>query len=287
VSANDTGARRLIDMMTEFGLKDIDKLAEHILTQSEKATREAIKALPQGEWSYEMPLDGYEAPIVIKSKLTVKGGKITIDFTGSSPASTRGINSPRTYTHAYSVFGLKAVIAPHVPNNIGSLSCFDLVTEAGTCVDPIRPSPVTARHVIGQMLADATFGCLTQALPGKVQAESAGSIWILSLSSAHEQVSARETEGAQRFQVTNVGLGGIGGRPGKDGLSTTAFPVRHRRHPGRDHRGPMPALFQAQAVSARFRWRRRISRRPRPGHRDRQSRGQAVHHLGGDLRPHP
>jgi N-methylhydantoinase B len=224
VSANDTGARRLIDMMTEFDLKDIDKLAEHILTQSVNATREAIRALPEGEWSYEMPLDGYEAPILIRSKLTIKGGKITIDYTGSSPASVRGINSPRTYTHAYSVFGLKAVTAPHVPNNIGSLSCFDLVTEAGTCVDPIRPSPVTARHVIGQMLADATFGCLAQALPGKVQAESAGSIWILSLSSAHEQVSAKEMKLAQRFQVTNVGLGGIGGRPGKDGLSTTAFP---------------------------------------------------------------
>jgi N-methylhydantoinase B len=224
VSANDTGARRLIDMMTEFNLQDIDKLADHILTQSVKATHEAIRALPEGEWSYEMPLDGYEAPILIRSKLTIKAGKITIDFTGSSPASVRGINSPRTYTHAYSVFGLKAVIAPHVPNNIGSLSCFDLKTEAGTCVDPTRPSPVTARHVIGQMLADAVFGCLAQALPGKVQAESAGSIWILSLSSAHEQVSAKETEGAMRFQVTNVGLGGIGGRPGKDGLSTTAFP---------------------------------------------------------------
>ena len=73
------------------------------------------------------------------------------------------------------------MIAPHVPNNIGSLSCFDLITEAGTCVDPIRPSPVTARHVIGQMLADAVFGCLAQALPGKVQAESAGSIWILGI----------------------------------------------------------------------------------------------------------
>ncbi len=224
VSANDTGARRLIDMMTEFGLKDIDRLAEHILSQSEKATREAIRALPEGEWSYEMPLDGYEAGIVLTPRLTIKAGRITIDYTGSSPASIFGINSPRTYTHAYSVFGLKAVIAPHVPNNIGSLSCFDLVTEPGTCVDPIRPSPVTARHVIGQMLADATFGCLAQALPGKVQAESAGSIWILALSSAHERVPARETEHAQRFQVTNVGLGGIGGRPGKDGLSTTAFP---------------------------------------------------------------
>jgi N-methylhydantoinase B len=224
VSANDTGARRLIDMMSEFGLKDIDRLAEHILTQSERATREAIRALPEGEWSYRMPLDGYESGIVLTPKLTIKAGKITIDYSGSSPASIYGINSPRTYTHAYSVFGLKAVIAPHVPNNIGSLSCFDLITEPGTCVDPIRPSPVTARHVIGQMLADAVFGCLAQALPGKVQAESAGSIWILALSSAHEKVSAKETEGAQRFQVTNVGLGGIGGRPGKDGLSTTAFP---------------------------------------------------------------
>jgi len=149
---------------------------------------------------------------------------VTIDFSGTSPASIHGINSPRTYTHAYSVFGLKAVIAPHVPNNIGSLSCFDLVTEPGTCVDPIRPSPVTARHVIGQMLADCVFGCLAQALPGKVQAESAGSIWILGLNSAHGRVAAEETAKVREFGVISIALGGIGGRPGKDGLATTAFP---------------------------------------------------------------
>ena len=224
ISANDTGARRLIDMMNEFGLKSIDPLADHILAQSEKGAREAIRALPDGEWSYEMPLDGYESEIVIRAKLTIRKGKITIDFSGSSPASIYGINSPRTYTHAYSVFGLKAVIAPHVPNNIGSLSAFDLVTEPHTCVDPIRPSPVTARHVIGQMLADAVFGCLAQALPGKVQAESAGSIWILGLNSAHGRVPPQETAKAREFGVINIGLGGIGGRPGKDGLATTAFP---------------------------------------------------------------
>ena len=224
VSANDTGARRLIEMMMEFRLTSLEPLAKHILTTSEKGAREAIKAMPEGEWSYEMPLDGYESPIAIKSKLTIKNGKITIDFSGTSPASIFGINSPRTYTHAYSVFGLKAVIAPHVPNNIGSLSCFDLVTEPGTCVDPIRPSPVTARHVIGQMLADAVFGCLAQALPGKVQAESAGSIWILGLNSAHGRVPASETAGAKDFGVISIALGGVGGRPGKDGLATTAFP---------------------------------------------------------------
>jgi N-methylhydantoinase B len=224
VSANDTGARRLVDMMKEFKLATLEPFANHILKTSEKGARDAIKALPEGEWSYEMPLDGYEGPITIKSKLTIKSGKITIDFRGSSAASIFGINSPRTYTHAYSVFGLKAVIAPHVPNNIGSLSCFDLITEAGTCVDPTRPSPVTARHVIGQMLADAVFGCLAQALPGKVQAESAGSIWILGLNSAHGRVSPHETAHAKNFGVISIALGGIGGRPGKDGLATTAFP---------------------------------------------------------------
>ncbi|MGH6853843.1 MAG: hydantoinase B/oxoprolinase family protein [Aestuariivirga sp.] len=224
IGANDTGARRLLEMMREFKLASIEPLAKHILSRSMKGARDAIRALPEGEWSYVMPLDGYEKPIIIKAKLTIGKGRITIDFTGSSSASIFGINSPRTYTHAYSVFGLKAVIAPHVPNNIGSLSCFDLVTEAGTCVDPIRPSPVTARHVIGQMLADAVFGCLAQALPGQVQAESAGSIWILALSSAHGRVPTEETARAKNFGVIGMGLGGIGGRPGKDGLATMAFP---------------------------------------------------------------
>ena len=244
VSANDTGARRLLDMMKEFKLTTIEPLAEHILTQSEKAAREAIRQLPEGEWRYEMPLDGYESPILLKAKLTIKKGKITIDFSGSSPASIYGINSPRTYTHAYSVFGLKAVIAPHVPNNIGSLNCFDLVTEAGTCVDPTRPSPVTARHVIGQMLADAVFGCLAQALPGKVQAESAGSIWILSLNSAHGRVAAAETAKAKAFGVINIGLGGIGGRPGKDGLATTAFPSGVGTIPVEVTEGQCPLWFK-------------------------------------------
>ncbi len=224
ISANDTGARRLVEMMTEFKMTSLDRLGDHILKTSEKGAREAIKALPDGEWSYVMPLDGYEAPVTIKAKLIIKNGKIVVDYTGTSAASIYGINSPRTYSLAYSVFALKAIIAPHVPNNIGSLSCFDIITEPHTIVDPIRPSPVTSRHVTGQMLADAVFGCLAQALPGKVQAESAGSIWMISLNSAHGRVARADLEGTSDFGVLAIGLGGIGGRPGKDGLSTMAFP---------------------------------------------------------------
>jgi N-methylhydantoinase B len=224
ISGNDTGAMRLVDMMKEFKLTTLEPLAQHILSTSTKAARAAIRDLPDGEWHYDTKLDGYESELLIKCKLTVRNGEITIDYSGSSPASLYGINSPRTYSLAYSVFALKAVIAPHVPNNIGSLSVFNMVTEPGTCVDPIRPSPVTARHVLGQQLADCVFGCLAQALPGRVQAESAGAIWIIQLYSAHGRVPVNQLNGTRSFSVLSIGLGGIGGRPGQDGLSTMAFP---------------------------------------------------------------
>jgi N-methylhydantoinase B len=244
ISANDTGAKRLVDMMQEFKLTSLEPLAKHILTTSEKAARDAITELPNGMWSYEMPLDGYEQPLLVKCKLTIRNGKVMLDYTGTSPASLYGINSPRTYSLAYSVFALKAVIAPHVPNNIGSLSVFDMITEAGSCVDPIRPSPVTARHVLGQQLADCVFGCLAQALPGKVQAESAGAIWILSLFSAHGRVPAEETKVATPFGVISIGLGGIGGRPGQDGLSTMAFPSGVGSIPVEITEGQCPLWFR-------------------------------------------
>jgi N-methylhydantoinase B len=224
VSCNDVGVARLTEMMAEFGLTSIEALAAHILETTEAATRAAIRGVPEGVYTYDMPLDGYESPILIRTKLTVANGEVTLDFTGSSPASNYGVNSPRTYSHAYSLFGLKAVIAPHAPNNAGSLKCFGLITEPGSCVDPSPPSPVTARHVIGQMLPDAVFGCLAQALPDGVPAESAGSIWVLAMASAHGRAPADQVVGTTRFNVMNVGLGGTGARPGKPGLSTTAFP---------------------------------------------------------------
>ena len=216
VACNDVGAARLLDMMREFALESIDELARHILDTSRAATRAAIGKLPAGEYRASSTLDGYESPIELKVRMTVGEGDITVDYAGSSPASTRGINSPKCYTEAYSVFGLKCIIAPGIPNNAGSLEPFHVLAEEHTCVHPLRPAPVTARHVIGQMLPDLMFGCLSQALHGRVPAESAGSIWVLPLAS--------EGASGTRFNVLNVGLGGTGARPGKDGLSTTAFP---------------------------------------------------------------
>ncbi|MGE0798116.1 MAG: hydantoinase B/oxoprolinase family protein [Lautropia sp.] len=216
VSSNDVGAARLLEMMDEFALDSIEPLAEHILTHSAAATRAAIARLPSGSWDAAMTLDGYDAPVELRARLTIAGDRLRVDFAGTSAASNRGINSPKCYSDAYSVFGLKCLIAPDVPNNAGSLAPFEISAPADTVVSPERPRPVTARHVIGQMLPDLMFGCLEAALGGRVPGESAGSIWVLAM-------AGTDAYGAG-FNVMSVGLGGTGARPEKDGLSTTAFP---------------------------------------------------------------
>ncbi len=223
----------------------------------------------------------------IRSKLTIKNGQDHHRFHRLIAASIFGINSPRTYTHAYSVFGLKAVIAPHVPNNIGSLSCFDLVTEAGTCVDPIRPSPVTARHVIGQMLADAVFGCLAQACPERCRRKVPAPSGSCRLNSAHGRVPAHETAKAKEFGVISIATWRHRRQTRQGRPCDHRLPLGHRRHPDRSHRRPVPAVFQAQGISDGLRRRRRMARRPFASDRDRQPRKGTFHHFGGNLRPHP
>ena len=156
--------------------------------------------------------------------MAVLDTEIVVDYGGTSRASAYGVNSPLCYTEAYTCFGLKCIVAPEVPNNHGSLSVFRVQAEPGSAVHPLRPSPVTARHVIGQMLPDVAFGCLAQVLAGEIPAESAGSIWVLPFASDGAGGGREAVRDATRFNVMNVGMGGIGARPGKDGLSVTAFP---------------------------------------------------------------
>ena len=224
VSCNDTGEARLRDMMAEFGLESIAPLADFIIGNSRAAMISAIGAVPNGSYRTDMELDGYDEPVFIKAEMKVSDEEILIDYHGTSRASPYGINSPLCYTEAYTGFGLKCIIAPSVPNNHGSLSVFRAVAEEGSAVHPVHPSPVTARHVIGQMLPDIAFGCLSSALEGRIPAESAGSIWVLPFANAGASSAGGAGANSSVFNVMNVGMGGVGARPGKDGLSVTAFP---------------------------------------------------------------
>ena len=231
-ACNRTGSERLVAMMMEFGIDSLEPLAETIISTSRRAMRERIGALRPGTYRNRMRIDGYDEDLDLVCALTVlPDGTITIDWDGTSPMSSRGINVPVTYTRAYSSFGVRCIVGSEVPNNAGSLAAIEVAAPPGSLLNAPPPAAVSARHAIGQMLPDVVLGCLEQALePGAVPAEGASCLWNPVIM-AGPGLTGAHPYGGEAFVVNPFHAGGTGARPGKDGLSATAFPSGVRSTP--------------------------------------------------------
>ena len=220
IACCETGAARLAAMMDEFGIDHLDDLAEYIIDTSYRGTVDEIARLPKGTWRNVLTVDGYETEIELRAALTVTDDHLLLDFDGTSGLSKKGINVPLNYATAYSVFALRCIIGPDVPNNTGSLAPFRVTAPANCILNAQHPAPVAMRHTLGQMTPDLVYGCLSQALPGQVPAEGASCMYDLPLRHVPETVS----QGGTQFALELVFSGGTGARPELDGLSATAFP---------------------------------------------------------------
>ena len=221
IACCEVGGRRLLEMMREFELRDLDGLGAYVLDASNAAAKAAIAEVPNGVYRNRMVLDGYDFEIVLEATMQVSDDAIVTDFTGTSPCSRYGINVPLNYAAAYSVFGIRCVVGPDIPNNAGSLAPFVVSAPEGCILNAPFPAPVAMRHTIGQLTCDLVLGCLHQALPGRVPAEGASCMWDLPLRSA--ALSGLDPN-ATTFAIELTHNGGTGARPGADGLSATGWP---------------------------------------------------------------
>ena len=207
-------------MMEEFQLEQLDALSDHIIRTSAAATLESIRELPRGTYSSVLPVDGYEKEIELHAALTISDENIQVDFSGTSPCSEYGINVPLNYAAAYTVFAMRCLIGPDIPNNAGSLGLFKVSAPENCILNALHPAPVAMRHTLGQMTPDLIFGCLHQAIPDRVPAEGASCMYDLPLRHTPDVI----LRGGQAFGIELTHNGGTGARPGLDGLSATAFP---------------------------------------------------------------
>lgn len=222
-TCNEIGHRRLIDMMEEFELRDLEGITQFILQNSHRATIERIAALPRASAVGEMTIDGYSHPVTLKVRLDIEADHILADFTGTSGLDKKGINVPLVYTKAYACYALKCAIAPEIPNNAASLAPFRIAAEENSIVHALHPAPVALRHVIGHMIPDTVYDALDKILPGTVPAEGAGSLCNFQVS-LRPRTDAPAPADAVRSEVLTFNSGGSGARPGLDGMNATAFP---------------------------------------------------------------
>ena len=246
-ACNDEGSRRLVEMMEEFGIANLDRLGEHIIETSRAATLEAIGRLTPGKYKNSITMDGYDRPLTLAGEMTIGADGIHVDYAGTSPASAFGINVVMNYTLAYTAFGVKCLVAPEVPNNAGSLAPITASAPEGCLLNVKRPRAVAARHTVGHMLPDLVFGCLHQVMAGGVPAEGASSLWnpqIYGGADVEDEFGAGAGGETLPFSTVIFHCGGTGARPGKDGLDVTAFPSGVRTIPVEATESVAPVMFR-------------------------------------------
>lgn len=225
VSANQVGARSLLRLMDEFKLSSVDDVAAEIMDRSEMALRKAIAKMPDGSYAASTECDGFgDETLMLNVLVSIHGDSIDVDYAGSSPQSPYGVNVVLNYTRAYTSFAIKAALAPEVPHNAGSFRPVNITAPQGSVLNCTDPAPVASRHLVGHFLPSLVFDALRPALSEGLPATSSDALWMTVWRGAG-------AEEASPFTLTVFGAGGTGGRPTKDGLTTTGFPTGVRAAP--------------------------------------------------------
>ena len=227
MNCNAIGCERLLEMMDEFGIDELDELADHIVDTSREGVLEKIRKLPFGTYHGALTIDGRDEPVELKAALTISDTGIHVDYTGSSGMVKYNFNVPICYTLAYTSYALGVAIVRDIPNNAGSLAPRTVSAPKGSILNASKPAAVLARSQTGLMLPDLVFNCLRQAMPDEIPAENTCALWGITV--AGPWTSPADI--SNRYLTQVITTGGMGALPYRDGLSATGFPSGVRGGP--------------------------------------------------------
>jgi N-methylhydantoinase B len=217
VAANNVMGRELVKFLDEYDLDGIDELADAIHTRSEAQTRRAIRQWPNGTYSAEVLLDGYDTDVTLKASVIVRDDSIHVDYAGTSEQVLHSINCRTNYRYAHSVYALKCLLDPDTPNNEGCINPITDEAPLGSILNPQQWTAGNSRNLIGHVIPSLIFKALEGVVPDKVMGDSGGApIWAANC-------VGRYDDGTQYGSVQNF-HGGQGARAKFDGLDTLSFP---------------------------------------------------------------
>jgi N-methylhydantoinase B len=215
-AANRTGERRALEAVAKYGWRTVERYLREILNYSERMTRRAIRAIPDGAYSAEDFLDDdgvRDHAIRIAVRLRIHGDNAEIDFSGSGPQVEGSVNSVYAITASAVFYVFRTLVDAPISANAGGMRPLRIVAPEGSIVNALPPAAVCGGNVeTSQRIVDALYKCLAQALPDRIPAASQGTMNNLTFGG----IDPRTGKTVAYYETV---CGGMGARPGLDGIS--------------------------------------------------------------------
>jgi N-methylhydantoinase B len=224
------GARRLSELFARYGKTTVEACFDAILDKTTRIYQDEILAkIPAGVYVWEdyAEHDGVDEPRLHTQRITLTksdedGGRLIIDFTGTSPQAKGPINHCGDYADGSF---LKKWLAPILRNladtpermaeldvNEGVVPLIEMrFPPKGTLLTPEFPAPTNARTFVILRLLGVLAGVLAKAVDGRMPADQE--------TIRYTGVYGRDRDG-QPYLMREVLGGGSGGRYYADGEDT-------------------------------------------------------------------
>ncbi|HEX4278032.1 MAG TPA: hydantoinase B/oxoprolinase family protein [Bryobacteraceae bacterium] len=218
VMSNRRGEGRLLEIVARYGLARVHRNARDLQDYSERVTRAMLRRIPEGEYCFRDFLDNdgvTDIPVPIAVALRIGGGKVEVDFTGSSPQVAGSVNANYAVAVSAAMYCFRCLIDAEIPYNAGLLRPIRVIAPDRSVVNAGLPAAMAAGNVeTSQRITDVILGALAQALPDKIPAASAGTMSNLSF-------GGWDTLRNRAFAYYETIAGGMGASPRGPGRSAT------------------------------------------------------------------
>jgi len=214
-AANEVGAQKVLALLDEYELDDLEDLAAEIQSRTDAAMRRAIAAIPPGEHRATVEFDEINL-LTISVRVVFDGREVLVDFAGTSPQQPMGgINCTLSYTQGQTSYAIKYLLIPEAPENEGCYGAVRIEAPRGSLLNCVFPASVRTRTRSGWYIHSALAAALSDVLPTRVMAPNGlmGGIQAYGKDDAGRQYYAHFFDG-----------GGMGAGASNDGNPTLIFP---------------------------------------------------------------
>jgi N-methylhydantoinase B len=243
VAANHVCAQKVIEMLEDEGMDNLDDLADEIIDRTEKSMRNAILKIPNGTYPYESVIEGAgkRKDITIKLTVAVTGSDIHIDFKGTSPQVDWGGNVVYNFTYAYVFMAVKSAFDPDIPINEGAIRPVKMTAPEGCVVNCKFPAAVAARMQIGHFMTEMVFKALANATPDNIIAESGGT-------PAQTNIFYGKRHNGKPWLTMIIRGGGLGAGRRMDGHHCAIFPANGANTPVEIFESDTPLIVEERSL---------------------------------------